>query len=184
LVVSDDNLWRSLCKEKESAPPPSDEMGSSLPPPSDEKGSSPPPPSSEEESAPLQGDEPRKTKRGSLFGSIFRKPEISATSKPERRKSLQLAPASQSSHNIGSRSILNHVTGSEDIYESELFSSRSRLTFKRPNLEWERRLADSLTQVETGFASAEETISVQLPEFLMEWDAALERRSIAKQYLA
>jgi len=170
-----------LCKEKESAPPPSDE-----------KGSSPPPPSAEEESAPLPGDEvfPRSNpvakqkSRSHRFGSLIRKPKTSVTSKPERWKSFQLAPALQSSHNIGSRSILNHVTGSEDIYESELFSSRSRLTFKRPNLEWERRLADSLTQVETGFASAEETISVQLPEFLMEWNAALERRSIAKQYLA
>ena len=76
------------------------------------------------------------------------------------------------------------MTGSEEFYESKLFSSRSRLTFKRPSLEWERRFADSLTQMETGFDSAEETISVQLPEFLMEWDAALERRSVAKQYLA
>jgi len=127
-------------------------------------------------------------KRNSIFGAFSKFPKSKseiAEVKAQRRKSFQ-PTATLSPQKTGQtpNSILNYITGAEQIYETVLFSSQSRLTFKRNNLEWESKLADSLLRTGTGFGSPDETISVSIPEFLAEWEHSLEEGRFVKQYVA
>lgn len=96
-----------------------------------------------------------------------------------KRRSFQKQPSPQKT----SESVLDYVTGAEDIYETKLFQSGTPrtsagesggLTFVRTNLTWEGPPGTSSQTRKT-----KETVA----EFLKRWEIALKGRIIPMQYL-